>query len=251
MPAIRASEQIPGKGVTATLDQSAEHQVMVGSPDWIASLYAGSAPDVFPDAMAIDVVVNQQWQGRCWIADHLRADAAEGVAQLRDRHVSVEILSGDRDASVARIADELGGIPYVAKATPELKSERLDHHRDSGRHVAMVGDGFNDATAMAHATLGIAMANGARLTLETADLTMTSRTPVLAAAQSLLFAKTVMRRVRENLGFAFGFNLLAIPLAMTGLLSPSIAATEMALSSTAVMTNAARLLRWAPPQKRN
>ncbi len=251
MPAIRASEQIPGKGVTATLDQSAEHQVMVGSPDWIASLYAGSAPDVFPDAMAIDVVVNQQWQGRCWIADHLRADAAEGVAQLRDRHVSVEILSGDRDASVARIADELGGIPYVAKATPELKSERLDHHRDSGRHVAMVGDGFNDATAMAHATLGIAMANGARLTLETADLTMTSRTPVLAAAQSLLFAKTVMRRVRENLGFAFGFNLLAIPLAMTGLLSPSIAATAMALSSTAVMTNAARLLRWAPPQKRN
>lgn len=251
MPAISTSEQIPGKGVTATLDQGAKHSLMVGSPDWIANLYAVHAPDAFPDAMAIDVVIDQQWQGRCWIADHLRADATEGIAALRDRHIGVEILSGDREASVLRIADALGGVPYVAKATPEQKSDQLDRHRANGRHIAMVGDGFNDATAMAHATLGIAMGNGARLALETADLTITSRNPVLSTSQSLLFAKTVMRRVRENLGFAFGFNLLAIPLAMTGLLSPSIAATAMALSSTAVMTNAARLLRWIPPKKRN
>ncbi len=251
MPAISASEQIPGKGVTAILDHGVKHPVMVGSPDWVASLVAVNAPDAFPDAMAIDVVIDQQWQGRCWIADHLRTDAAEAIASLRDRQVGVEILSGDREASVARIADELGGVPYAAKATPELKSDHLDRHRANGQHVAMVGDGFNDATAMAHAALGIAMGNGARLTLETADLTITGRDPVLAVAQSLLFAKTVMRRVRENLGFAFGFNLLAIPLAMTGFLSPSIAATAMALSSTAVMTNAARLLQWIPPKKRN
>lgn len=250
MPAIKSSEQVPGKGVIATVDDSRQQQIMVGSPDWIASFCKVDTPEPFPDAIAIDVVMDQRWQGRCWIADHLRPDAREGIAQLRDREISVEILSGDREASVARIADALAGIPFVAKATPELKSERLDQHRAQGRIVAMVGDGFNDATAMAHADLGIAMANGARLTLETADLTMTSRSPVLASAQSLAFAKTVMRRVRENLGFAFGFNVLAIPLAMTGLLSPSIAATAMALSSAAVMTNAARLLRWSPPQKR-
>ncbi len=250
LPPIRSSEQIPGKGVIARLDDLQGREVLVGSPDWIRSICAVELQDSFPDAIAIDVVIDRQWQGRCWIADRLRSDAPTGLAMLRSHGVEVEILSGDRKASVARIAQELGGIRYLAQANPEMKSQHLDQHRQAGRQVAMVGDGFNDATAMAHASLGIAMANGARLTLETADLTMTSRAPVLATAQSLLFAKVIMRRVRENLGFAFGFNVLAIPLAMTGLLAPSIAATAMALSSAAVMTNAARLLRWTPPTEK-
>ncbi len=247
LPQISRTEQLPGKGVIARLDDARGREILVGSPDWVSSLCTVNVQDSFPDAIAIDVAIDREWQGRCWVADRLRSDARTGLGMLREHGIDVEILSGDRKASVARIATELGNIPYVAQANPDMKTEVLDRHRQSGRQVAMVGDGFNDATAMAHASLGIAMANGARLTLETADLTMTSRTPVLATAQSLLLAKVIMRRVRENLGFAFGFNLLAIPLAMTGLLAPSIAATAMALSSAAVMTNAARLLRWTPP----
>ncbi len=110
----------------------------------------------------------------------------------------------------------------------------------------MVGDGLNDAAAMAHAHLGIAMASGASLTLETADLTISHTSPLLASAQSLGLARAVLRRVKENLVFAFGFNALAIPLAAFGALTPAVAGAAMALSSAAVMLNATRLLTWTP-----
>jgi Cu+-exporting ATPase len=110
----------------------------------------------------------------------------------------------------------------------------------------MVGDGLNDAAAMAHAHLGIAMAAGASLTLQTADLTLSNASQLMSVSQSLALSKAVMRRVKENLAFAFGFNLLALPLAAMGHLSPVIAGTAMALSSAAVMLNAIRLLGWKP-----
>jgi Cu+-exporting ATPase len=112
----------------------------------------------------------------------------------------------------------------------------------------MIGDGINDASAMAHAHLGVALASGAALALEAADLTISESSPLQASAQSLALARATMGRVRENLIFAFGFNALAIPLAALGMLSPVMAGTAMALSSFLVVSNAARMLRWTPPQ---
>jgi len=134
----------------------------------------------------------------------------------------------------------------LSSQTPEDKANYLDALKLDGANVAMVGDGINDASAMAHAHLGVAMASGSSLALETADLTISNPSPILAVTQSLLLAKAVMRRVKENLVFAFGFNALAIPVAAFGGLSPVIAGSIMALSSGLVMANAARILNWRP-----
>ena len=155
-------------------------------------------------------------------------------------------MSGDRESAVARIAGLLRGVSFVGGQSPEAKAELLDQWRSEKKRVAMVGDGLNDAAAMAHAHLGIAMASGASLTLETADLTISHTSPLLASAQSLGLARAVLRRVKENLVFAFGFNALAIPLAAFGALTPAVAGAAMALSSAAVMLNATRLLTWTP-----
>lgn len=251
MPRCDAVMSIPGSGIQATVQQpgsSATARIHVGKPSWVAQ-QAFPVPDIndlHPQASAIDVAIDGQWKGRLWVADALRPDAKAAIELLNQQGLNARILSGDRGPAVARIASALGGLDAMAEKTPEQKAAALDEMKQAGKKVAMVGDGINDAAAMAHAHLGIAMASGANLALKTADLTIASRDPLHATANSLLLARTVMRRVRENLLFAFGFNILAIPLAATGLLSPAIAGAAMGLSSAAVVANSTRLLRWKP-----
>jgi len=245
----------PGKGVSA---QSGAQDVAVGKPDWIASeLKTQSVPTkesfswaqqehYLADATAIDVAVNKHWHGRIWIADTLRLDAVAAIRELARLKIPVTLLSGDRASAVSRVATILGITNALSSQTPEDKANYLDALKSEGANVAMVGDGINDASAMAHAHLGVAMASGSSLALETADLSISNPSPILAVTQSLLLAKAVMRRVKENLVFAFGFNALAIPVAAFGGLSPVIAGTIMALSSGLVMANAARILNWRP-----
>lgn len=252
MPSCEAIEHLPGKGVTASCTPQAAdgsaHQpitVMVGSPEWV-----GGAPDsvalLHADASAVDVAMNGQWQGRLWIADSLRPDAASAMRELKHDGLKASILSGDRASAVARIARLLGDVESLAAQSPEAKAAKLGQWRSEGYKPAMVGDGINDASAMAHAHLGVAMASGASLALQTADLTISSPSPLLATVRSLRLARAVMRRVKENLFFAFAFNILAIPLAAFGKLSPVLAGSAMAMSSALVMLNASRLLNWKP-----
>jgi Cu+-exporting ATPase len=257
MPATSDLQHAAGKGVSGICaathtdghdggaEKTGPQRVVVGSPDWV-----GGAPEhirqMHPNASAVDVAIDGQWQGRLWIADSLRPDAASAMAELQRDGLRVSILSGDRHTAVARIAHLLGDVEWLAAQSPEAKAAQLDQWRSQGRHPAMAGDGINDASAMAHAHLGIAMASGASLALQTADLTVSSSSPLLAAARSLRLARAVMRRVKENLFFAFAFNILAIPLAAIGMLSPVIAGSAMAMSSALVMLNASRLLNWKP-----
>lgn len=245
MTACHLIENFPGLGVHARSDTTPPRDIHVGRPGWI-----DAAPTQLdqhhPDASAIDVCIDQQWAGRLWVADSLRPDAVPAIAILRHDGIHTSILSGDRESAVARVAGLLSGMSFMGGRTPEAKAELLDQWRGQHKRVAMVGDGINDAAAMAHAHLGIAMASGASLTLETADLTVSNASPLLASAQSLALARAVLRRVKENLVFAFGFNALAIPLAAFGALTPVLAGTAMALSSAAVMLNATRLLGWKP-----
>lgn len=266
MPRCVDVHNYPGDGVSALI-QEGPHQgdiIRVGRPGWIdptgtanqalVSISAAGCADaeivlnnLHTDASAVDVAIHDQWCGRLWISDSLRPDAQETIAQLHQLDLPATILSGDRNSAVQRTGRLLGGVESFGQQSPEQKALRLDQWRREGHRIAMIGDGINDASAMAHAHLGIAMASGAALTLQSADLTISTQTPLRDAIQSLGLAKSVMRRVKENLGFAFVFNLAAIPLAALGILPPAIAGSAMALSSAAVITNAVRLLGWKKP----
>jgi P-type Cu+ transporter len=251
LPEPEAVNPIPGYGIEATFghaDSKPSLVAQIGKPSWVAGHVRDAAEvnDLHPDASAVDVAINGHWRGRLWVADALRPDAQAAVALLLQHGLVPQILSGDRAAAVSRIAKALGGLHGVAEKTPEQKSAALVAMALGGKKVAMVGDGINDAAAMAHAHLGVAMASGANLALKTADLTIASKDPLRATANSILLARTVMRRVKENLFFAFGFNILAIPLAALGQLSPAVAGAAMGLSSAAVVANSTRLLRWKP-----
>lgn len=249
MPSLENVKVEAGQGVIAM-----PGEVIVGRPSWVRQKLssADSAPDAIldeqqPDASAVDVAIGGIWRGRIWIADSLRPDAPVAMEQFRSAGMDILILSGDRETAVRRVAGQLGNISFEAAQSPENKTARLEQLRAQSRKVAMIGDGINDASAMAHAHLGVALASGAALALEAADLTISENSPLQASAQSLALAKATMGRVRENLTFAFGFNALAIPLAALGMLSPVMAGTAMALSSFLVVSNAARMLRWTPP----
>lgn len=248
LPDVHEVHVHPGFGVSAqcrVTGQGTPIQVRVGQPGWISA----APPDLktqHPDASAIDVECNGVWSGRIWLVDVPRPEARAALGVLTDHGIGFEVLSGDRGPAVQRLANALGIGHIHAQQTPEQKAERLEAYAAEHRPTAMVGDGINDASAMAHAHLGVAMASGAGLTLETADVTISSASPLMGVAQSLLLARDVMRRVKENLFFAFAFNTLAIPLAAFGKLSPAIAGAAMAISSALVMINAARLLRWSP-----
>ncbi|MFZ9314384.1 MAG: heavy metal translocating P-type ATPase [Burkholderiaceae bacterium] len=250
-PALANAPEVSlGLGVRALTTQA---EVLVGRSTWVASVIAKGPDHVppepqgrpWPGASEIDVAVNGHWAGRLWAADTLKADAAEAIAALRTQGLGVRLLSGDRAEAVRPVALALGLDQDEAQASqhPEDKAARLRQWQQQGETVGMVGDGMNDIAAMAQADLAIALSAGASLTLKTADVTLTNSQRLRAVPEMLAFARRVKRRIIENLVFAFGFNVLALPMAALGLLPPALAGAAMALSSLAVVTNALRLLK--------
>lgn len=265
IPDAKDIENIAGQGVRAqVLDASGNKRlrVCVGKPQWVMtqldptkkigpSQDAPSTPAKGLEGTSeIHVAVDGVLEGKIFIADSLKQDATQTMAGLIHRGYRTRILSGDRNSAVKVIAQELGNISYDAEQTPEEKTAKIRAWKSQGEKIAMVGDGINDAAAMSHADLGIAMAAGANLTIQAADLTIADASRLSAITESLWLAKETMKRVKENLAFAFMFNILAIPAAALGKLSPAIAGSAMAVSSVLVMANALRLLRFnKDPQK--
>ena len=176
-------------------------------------------------------------------ADRLRDGAADTVARLRRMGVEVALLTGDTEGSARAVAAAAGITRVQARLLPADKGRAIADWQGEGRQVAMVGDGINDAPALALATLGIAVAAGTDVAIAAAGASVreAGRVPDLLALSRASWAI-----IRQNLGWAFGFNLIGIPLAASGLLSPTLAAAAMAGSSVAVVTNALRLTRWKP-----
>ena len=189
--------------------------------------------------------------------DALRPDAVEATAALRQSGLRVLMLTGDSQGAAAPIARELGITEVEAGLDPAGKLARIRELQKSGLRVAMVGDGINDAAALAQADAGIAMGTGADLAQEAGDVLLL-RTQPSAIPAALGLARQTMRIMRQNLGWAVGYNLLGIPLA-AGLLYPAfhilltpwLAAAAMALSSVCVLGNSLRLRGWQPQNPRD
>jgi Cu+-exporting ATPase len=177
--------------------------------------------------------------------DAPRPDAAAAVARLGRLGVRVELVTGDH-AEAAALAARVAGIEaVVAGASPEAKVERVRAARAAGEITLFLGDGINDAAAMAAADVGVAMAAGADVTLHAADAVIAAQR-LGAAADLIELSRATWARVRENLTLAVAYNAIAVPLAVTGVIGPLSAAIAMSLSSLAVTGNAIRLLRWKP-----
>ena len=179
---------------------------------------------------------------RFGIRERQRTDAAAALAALRAQGIEPQLLSGDGSEAVRRFADALGIAQARARQTPEQKLDAVHVLQAQGRTVAMVGDGINDAPVLAAADVSFAIGDGAALATRNADLVLASPA-LLRIPQALALARRTRKVIRQNLAWALGYNLLALPLAALGLVTPWLAALGMALSSLTVTLNALRLAR--------
>ena len=252
---VVASRTVPGAGVAGELE-GVEGTVRVGAPEWLQR--EGIVwPTPFQEALdqasdkgqsLVAVALDQTPLGLICVDDRVRPDASVALQRLRGQGLKLAMLSGDRQPSVQRLGDALGfqADQLAWQLLPEQKLERLEAYRTTGS-VAMVGDGINDAPALAAADLGIAVGTGTQIAQDTADLVLLGDR-LEAVPESLQLAKRTMAKIRQNLFWAFGYNLLALPVAagvlLPGfglLLSPPLAALLMALSSITVVLNALSL----------
>ena len=248
---------VPGKGATAQVDG---HNVVVGSATLLAdvggtvgSSLAGSREELAASGRtAIFVAVDGHAVAVIALADAARDTAAQAVASLHDMGIQVVMLTGDNEATAQRIAGQLGIDTVIAGVLPEAKSAKVIELQSQGRKVAMVGDGVNDAPALAQSDLGIAIGAGTDVAIETADVVLMRSDP-LDVAVTLRVGRGTLRKMRQNLGWAVGYNVIALPIAAGvfmpafGLmLRPEIAALSMSGSSIIVVVNALLLKRLLP-----
>ncbi len=198
---------------------------------------------------AVLVAVDGKTVGVLGIADAVRETSAAAVSALHDAGVEVVMLTGDNQATAQRIADELGIDTVIAEVLPEDKSTKVTELQQAGKRVAMVGDGVNDAPALAAADIGIAIGTGTDVAIETADVVLMRSDP-LDVPTALTIGRGTLRKMRQNLGWAIGYNAIALPIAAGvfepafGLvLRPEIAALSMSGSSFLVAVNALLLKR--------
>ena len=179
------------------------------------------------------------------VADTVKPTSAEAIRQLRDLGLRPVLLTGDNEAAARAVAAQVGIDEVIAEVLPAGKVEVIRRLQAEGRVVAMVGDGVNDAAALAQADLGLSMGTGTDAAIEASDLTLV-RGDLRAAPDAIRLARRTLGTIKTNLFWAFAYNVAAIPLAAAGYLNPMIAGAAMALSSVFVVSNSLRLRRFAP-----
>jgi len=253
----RQSEPLPsagdfinheGLGVEGTVEG---HRLVVGRPALLESHGATLAPAL---AAALD---EAQARGETAVAaaidgdavaviavtDTVKPGAAEAISRLRALGLRPILLTGDNSRAATEVASQVGIDDVVAEVLPAGKAKKIEDLQAAGAVVAMAGDGVNDAPALALADLGISMGTGTDVAIEASDLTIVSG-DLRRVPDAIALSRATLRTIKENLVWAFGYNIAAIPLAAEGLLDPMIAGLAMALSSVSVVANALRLRRF-------
>jgi Cu+-exporting ATPase len=253
---LRDFRSVTGKGVQAVLDVSGlgvpalagEQTLLLGAPDFLA------ASGLVVDAAAIAPLVNQgktviavggagRVLGYLAIADKLRDSSRAAVASLKGMGIEVVMLTGDNAATAKAIAAAAGVDTYRAQVLPGEKAAAVAEFKTKGHIVGMVGDGVNDAPALAAADVSFAIGAGSDVALEAADIAL-MRNDLNSVADAISLSRATLSKIRQNLFFAFIYNVLGIPLAAAGMLNPVIAGAAMALSSVSVVSNSLLLRRW-------
>jgi Cu+-exporting ATPase len=257
LPAVGEFEAVPGQGVDA---MAADGRILLGNGRMMQArgidVAAVEAPTRTLTAAAktlVYVAFAGELQGVIAVADVLKPEARATVAALRALGIDVLMLTGDGRATADAIAREAGIHRVVAEVAPEDKAAEIARLQADGRSVAMVGDGINDAPALAQADVGIAMGSGTDVAIDAADVTL-MRGDLRGVVTAIALSRATIRVIRQNLGWAFGYNLFLVPVAAGALypvwgilLSPVLAGVAMALSSVSVVANSLRLRRFAPP----
>ncbi|MGC8783878.1 MAG: heavy metal translocating P-type ATPase [Armatimonadota bacterium] len=249
VPPTNGFRAIAGGGVTAEVEG---HQLVVGSARLMQEEGIAISPQAQQRVRALQsqgyttvlVAVDGEATGAVALRDEPHPTAREAVAQLQTMGLEVWMVTGDQRVVAEAVAREVGVPPahVLAEVLPQGKAEAIIALQKQGRKVAFVGDGINDAPALAQADVGIAMGEGTDVALESADIALLS-SDLRGVATALKLSHATVRTIRQNLFFAFVYNVLGIPLAAMGYLSPMLAALAMSLSSVSVVTNALRLRR--------
>ena len=248
LPEAASFSSLAGRGATGVVGG---HAVAVGSlglmADWSVHPDAEIAASVERAGATGTTAVVVAWDGKArgilTVADSVKTSSAAAVTRLRELGLEPILLTGDHETVARRVGDEVGIREVIAGVLPAEKAAQIEALQARGRVVAMVGDGVNDAPALAQADLGIAMGTGTDAAIEASDLTLV-RGDLLGAVDAIRLSRATLRTIRGNLFWAFAYNVAAIPLAALGLLNPMIAGAAMAASSVFVVGNSLRLRRF-------
>jgi Cu+-exporting ATPase len=251
LPGLDAFSNREGLGVEATID--GDRLVLAGRErllrEWGFEIPASleAALERTEQQGRTAVLAGWDGQGRAVlvVSDTIKPTSAAAIESLRHLGLRPILLTGDNERTARAVAEQVGIAEVIAEVLPSGKAAVVRRLQEEGRVVAMVGDGVNDAPALAQADLGLAIGTGTDVAIEASDLTLVSG-DLGAAVDAIRLSRATLRTIRQNLAWAFGYNLAALPLAAVGLLNPIVAGAAMALSSVSVVGNALRLRRFAP-----
>ncbi|WP_098749375.1 heavy metal translocating P-type ATPase [Paenibacillus sp. EZ-K15] len=246
LPAAEHFEAIPGYGIRASVEG---HEVLVGTRKLMAqhnvpidSILGRMSELETEGKTAMLTAVDGQYAGLVAVADTIKETSRAAVARLKEMGIEVIMITGDNERTAQAIAKQVGIDHVRAEVLPEGKADEVKKLQQQGKKVAMVGDGINDAPALAVADIGMAIGTGTDVAMEAADVTL-MKGDLNSIPDAIYMSRKTMSNIRQNLFWALGYNSLGIPIAAIGLLAPWVAGAAMALSSVSVVLNALRLQR--------